>query len=50
VLSVANKPVHSPHDVLAQIAAARSAGHHSVLLLVATQGGTRFVAVNIGQA
>ena len=50
VLSVANKPVHNPHDVLAEIAAARSAGHKSVLLLVATQGGTRFVAVDIGQA
>jgi serine protease Do len=50
VLSVANKPVHSPHDVVAEVQAARSAGHHSVLLLVATQGGTRFVAVDIGQA
>ncbi len=50
VLSVANKPVHSPRDILAQIAAARTAGHHTVLLLVATQGGTRFVAVEIGQA
>ncbi|HEY4941684.1 MAG TPA: Do family serine endopeptidase [Rhizomicrobium sp.] len=50
VLSVANKPVHTPRDILAQIAAARSAGHHTVLLLVATQGGTRFVAVDIGQA
>jgi serine protease Do len=50
VLSVANKPVHNPKDVLAQIAAARAAGHHTVLLLVATQGGTRFVAVEIGQA
>ncbi|MEI9995665.1 MAG: Do family serine endopeptidase [Rhizomicrobium sp.] len=50
VLSVANKPVHSPKDMLAQIAAARSAGHHSILLLVATQGGTRFVAVDVGQS
>ncbi|MEI9887070.1 MAG: Do family serine endopeptidase [Rhizomicrobium sp.] len=50
VLSVANKPVHSPRDVIAQIAAARTAGRHTVLLLVATQGGTRFVAVEIGQA
>ncbi len=50
VLSVANKPVHTPKDILAQVAAARSAGHHTVLLLVATQGGTRFVAVDIGQA
>ncbi|MBL6852941.1 MAG: DegQ family serine endoprotease, partial [Alphaproteobacteria bacterium] len=50
VLSVANKPVHNPKDVLAQIAAARSAGHHTVLLLVATQGGTRFVAVDVGES
>ncbi|HTP78016.1 MAG TPA: DegQ family serine endoprotease [Rhizomicrobium sp.] len=50
VLSVANKPVHSPRDVLALVAAARQSGHHTVLLLVATQGGTRFVAVDIGQA
>lgn len=49
VLSVANKPVHSPRDILALVAAARSSGRHSVLLLVATQGGTRFVAVDIGQ-
>jgi serine protease Do len=50
VLSVANKPVHNPHDVVAEVAAARSSGHKSVLLLVATQGGTRFVAVDLGQA
>jgi serine protease Do len=50
VLSVANKPVHTPKDVLAQIAAARAAGRQTVLLLVASQGGTRFVAVDIGKA
>jgi serine protease Do len=50
VLSVANRPVHNPKDVLAAVAAARSTGRHTVLLLVATQGGTRFVAVDIGQA
>jgi serine protease Do len=50
VLSVANKPVHSPKDILNLIAAARSSGHKTILLLVATQGGTRFVAVDIGQA
>jgi len=50
VLSVANKPVHNPKEVLAQIAAARSSGHHTVLLLVATQGGTRFVAVDVGES
>jgi serine protease Do len=50
VLSVANKPVHNPHDVVAVVAAQRSSGHKSVLLLVATQGGTRYVAVEIGQA
>jgi serine protease Do len=50
VLSVANKPVHSPKDILALIAQARSSGRKTILLLVATQGGTRFVAVDIGQA
>ena len=50
VLSVANKPVHSPREILTAIAAARSSGRHTVLLLVATQGGTRYVAVDIGQA
>jgi len=50
VLSVANKPVHNPKDVLAQIAAARAGGKHTVLLLVATQGGTRFVAVDVGES
>jgi serine protease Do len=50
VLSVANKPVHSPKDILAQIAAARAGGKHTVLLLVATQGGTRFVAVDVGES
>ena len=50
VLSIANKPVRNPHDVVAEVAAARAAGHKTVLLLVATQGGTRFVAVELGQA
>jgi serine protease Do len=50
VLSVANKPVHSPKDILTLIAQARSSGRKTILLLVATQGGTRFVAVDIGQA
>ncbi len=50
VLRVANKPVHSPREILAQVAAARSAGQHTVLLLVSTQAGMRFVAVDIGQA
>jgi serine protease Do len=50
VLSVANKPVHTPKDILNLIAAARSSGRKTVLLLVATQGGTRCVAVDIGQA
>jgi len=47
---VANKPVHTPKDILNLIAAARSSGRKTILLLVATQGGTRFVAVDIGQA
>ncbi|HEY0107719.1 MAG TPA: DegQ family serine endoprotease [Rhizomicrobium sp.] len=50
VLSVANKPVHNPRDMAAQVSAERSAGHRTVLLLIATQGATRFIAVDIGQA
>ena len=49
VLAVANKPVRSPRDIVSLIAAARSSGRHSVLLLVATQGGTRYVAVDVGE-
>ena len=48
VLSVANKPVRTPKEVQSVVTAARSSGRHTVLLLVATQGGTRFVAVDIG--
>jgi len=50
VLSIANKPVHSPKDVIARVNEARAGGHKTVLLLVATQGGTRFVAVDISHA
>jgi serine protease Do len=50
VVSIANKPVHSPKDVIARVNEARAGGHKTVLLLVATQGGQRFVAVDIGQA
>jgi len=48
VLSVANRPVRNPKDVVAAVSAARTSGHKTVLLLVASQGGTRFVAVDIG--
>ena len=40
-----------PHQELAVVdAAARAGGRHTVLLLVATQGGTRFVAVDVGES
>ncbi|MBV9418405.1 MAG: Do family serine endopeptidase [Alphaproteobacteria bacterium] len=49
VIAVSNKPVRTPRDIVNAIAAARSGGRHSVLLLVATQGGSRYVAVDVGQ-
>ena len=50
VVSVGNKAVHSPQDVEKSVAAAHSAGHKSVLLLVTSDGAPRFVAVDIGKA
>ncbi|MGA7712852.1 MAG: DegQ family serine endoprotease [Rhizomicrobium sp.] len=49
LVSVSNRSVHSPQDVEKTVAAAVSAGHKSVLLLVAGDGGSRFVAVDIGK-
>ena len=51
VLSVGNKPVHSPQDVQALIAAAQSERPQDACCCWSRrQGGTRFVAVDIGQA
>ena len=47
VLKVGSHAVKTPAEVQAGIAEAQKGGHKSVLLLVATQGGSRFVAVDI---
>ena len=48
VMKVGNRMVKTPQDVQAGIAEAAKGGRKSVLLLVAGQGGSRFVAVDIG--
>jgi serine protease Do len=48
VVSVGNKAVHTPQDVQARVAEAKSAGRKSVLLLVSGANGPRYVAVEIG--
>jgi serine protease Do len=45
VVSVRNKAVHAPQDVEKSVAAAKSAGVKSVLLLVSSDGAAHFVAV-----
>lgn len=47
VVSVQNKSVRSPGDVEAKVSAAKSSGLKSVLLLVASGGVSRFVAVSL---
>ena len=47
VVSVRNKAVHNPQDIEKSVAAAKSAGLKSVLLLVSTDGTSHFVAVPI---
>ena len=47
VLKVGNRAVHTPQDVQAGVAEARKGGRKSVLLLVASQGVSRFVAVDV---
>lgn len=50
VLRVGNRIVHSPADFQAGVAEAKKIGRSSVLLLVAhNQGGTGFVAIDIGK-
>jgi serine protease Do len=49
VVSVSNKSVRTPQDVERSVAAAHSAGHKSVLLLVLTEGTSHFVAVDIAK-
>ncbi|NIK87613.1 serine protease Do [Rhizomicrobium palustre] len=50
VVSVRNKAVHTPQDVEKAVAAAKSSGLKSVLLLVSSGGTARFVAVPIEKA
>lgn len=47
IVSVANREVHTPQDVEKQIAAAKAAGRKNVLLFIANQSGSYFVAVAI---
>ena len=50
VLRVGNRIVRTPADFQAGVAEAKKGGRKSVLLLVAhSQGGTGFVAVDIGK-
>jgi serine protease Do len=48
VMKVGDRMVKTPQDVQAGVAEAAKGGRKSVLLLVAGQGGSRFVAVDIG--
>ncbi len=47
VISVGNKAVRTPQDIQRGVSEAHSAGRKSVLLLVASANGSRFVAVDI---
>jgi serine protease Do len=47
VMSVSNKTVRTPQDIQKGISDAKGQGRKSVLLLVATSNGSRFVAVDI---
>ncbi len=49
VMSVSNRTVHTPADVQKGVAEAQGQGRKSVLLLVATSNGSRFIAVDIGK-
>jgi serine protease Do len=48
VVSVGNRPVHSPQEVKATVQAAQAAGRNTVLVLVAGEAGQRFVAIKLG--
>jgi serine protease Do len=49
VMKIGAHVVKTPQDVQAGVSEAQKGGHKSVLLLVASQGASRFVAVDIGQ-
>ena len=50
VVSVGNQPVRAPRDIQAHVRQAKADGRDSVLALVATQNGERFVALKIDNA
>ena len=50
LMKVGAKVVHTPQDVKDGVADAQKGGRKTVLLLVASQGASRFVAVDIGQS
>ena len=47
VISIGNRPVHTPQDIKAMISGAQSSGRKSVLVLVDGNNGQRFVALKI---
>jgi serine protease Do len=47
VISIGNKPVHTPQEIKSQIAGAQATGRKSVLILVDGNNGQRFVALKI---
>jgi serine protease Do len=49
VMSVGNRNVRTPQDIQKGVAEAQGQGRKSVLLLVATSAGSRFIAVDIGK-
>jgi serine protease Do len=50
ILDVAGSSVSTPADVKKALASAKSAGKKTVLMRVKSEGGTRFVALPIGNA
>ncbi len=48
VVSVSDQAVHTPKDIQMKVAAARSQGRKSVLVLITGSNGQRFVALKIG--
>ena len=47
VVSIGNKPVHTPQEIKAQLTGAQASGRKSVLVLVDGNSGQRFVALKI---
>ena len=50
VMKVGTKSVHTPQDVKDGVAEAEKGGRKSVLLLVASQGRSQYIALDIGQS